>query len=173
MPKLKCKLPVILLAAAILIGSMSACSTQSGSSEEYDRLLNENKELTSQLASLQETVKTKVTGNFVATVRALSPDYVLDTTTSTVAVLTCFQSSPFMVYVGQEVASQLKVGESYYFEIEPMEIGEISRAEFDEGCPAVEAAFPLFNLRIASFRAPAAEESGLDSTHVIYEESGK
>ncbi len=170
MTRLKTNLPVLLLTVVFLIFTITGCSFQGKSQEEYNDLIKQNQQLKSELAPYQETINTKITGSFVATVRELSPDYVGDCVTPTIAVLTCFQSPPFMVHVGKEMASKLKVGESYYFEIEEKSIGEISKAEFNKGCPYVEEAYASYHFQIKSFRTPKEEEGGLDSVHIIYKE---
>lgn len=44
-------------------------------------------------------------------VRDIIPNYCLDDTTPTVAVLTLFQDSLFTIYVGEEMESQLVINE--------------------------------------------------------------
>lgn len=175
MTRLKTNLPVLLLTVVFIIFTITGCSFQGKSQEEYNDLqekyndlIEQNQQLQSELVPYQETINTKITGSFVATVHQLSPDYVGDSVTPRVAVLTCFQDSPFMVHVGEEMASKLKAGESYYFEIEEKSIGEISKAEFYKGCPCVEEAYAAYYFRIKSFRTPKEGEGGLDSTHIIY-----
>ena len=73
-------------------------------------------------------VHAQLEGSFLATVRGVIPDYVLDDSTPLIAILTTFQSGPFLALVGEE-AAQLEVGESYIFQIAATEIGEISAAE--------------------------------------------
>lgn len=163
------RLPAQLLIAVICILAITGCSSPNVSEDKYNELLQQNQRLISELEPLQESINTKITGSFVATVRQLSPDYCGDCFTPRVAVLTCFQTGPFMVHVGKEMASKLKIGESYYFEIADQSIGEITKAEFEKGCPSVEAAYALYYFKIKSFRAPKESEGGLDSVHIIYE----
>lgn len=168
MARFKNNLPALLLSVTISIFAITGCSSSGITQEDYNQLLEQNQKLASELAPLKETINTKITGDFVATVRDLSPDYAGDCVTPRVAVLTCFQMGPFMVHVGEEMASKLKIGESYYFEIADQSIGEISKAEFDKGCPPIEAAYALYYFKIKSFRAPKESEGGLDSVHIIY-----
>jgi len=168
MRNIKNKSNIFLLVIVTTIFIVSGCSAQNVSENEHNKLLEENQKLTSQLALAQENINTKVTGSFVATVRQLSPDYVLDNSTLTMAVLTCFQSGPFMVHVGEDMAKELTVGETYYFEIDENEIGEISKNEFEKGCPSIEVAFYLYNLHIKSFREPYEHEYGLASININY-----
>ena len=64
-----------------------------------------------------EPVTVRIGGSFTATVWDLIPDYCLDDTTLQVAVVTCFQSGPFTLFLGEEQVKQLKVGAQYVFEI--------------------------------------------------------
>lgn len=164
---------LFLLVVVTSIFIVSDCSKQNVSENEHNKLLEENQKLTSQLSLAQENVNTKVTGSFVATVRQLSPDYVLDNSTPTMAVLTCFQCAPFMVRIGEDMAKELTTGKTYYFEIDENEIGEISRNEFEKGCPEIEVAFNLYNLHIISFREPYEHEYGLVSVNIKYEKANE
>ncbi|QSX06464.1 hypothetical protein JYG23_03120 [Sedimentibacter sp. zth1] len=158
---------------------LSGCSEQNISEEEYEQLLSQNIQLVSELENIKETdnkketINTMVTGHFVANVRQLSPDYCLDDFTPTVAVLTCFQDYPFMVHIGEEMASQLVVGKSYYFEIVETEIGEILKTDFDKHFLSINAAFAQYNLKIKNFRTPSENECGIVSTFITYEEITK
>lgn len=121
-----------------------------------------------------DNVNVMLTGNFVATVRHLIPDYCLDNTTKTVAVVTFFQDGPFAIYVGDELASELEEGVSYYFEIEDMEIGEITKEQF-EGGPymVVESLLKNNHTKFKTVRPSKEDECGLDSVHLKYIEKGQ
>lgn len=118
----------------------------------------------------EPTIHTKIRGSFVATVRAVLPDYCLDDTTPQIAVLTCFQRSPFTVYVGKELATQLKVGETYTFQIEDKDIDPISEVEFSSGVPSLEIAIPLYQLRIGAIYDTKNYENGLDTATLTFEQ---
>ena len=158
----------MLLAALLTVVLFSGCTKTE--TADYTALAAENQRLTAELAAATETVNTKVTGTFVADVRQVSPGYTLDAVTPTAVMLTCFQDSPFMVIVGEELASKLTAGKAYYFELEEKEIGKISKAEFEKGCPNLAAAFPLYNLQIKSFRLAQDDERGLESVNVTFAE---
>ena len=93
----------------------------------------------------------------------------LDDSTPLIAILTTFQSGPFLALVGEE-AAQLEVGESYIFQIAATEIGEISAAELENGIQAEEA-FGLYDLQIESFQ-PAGDDdiSGPESALLTYQQ---
>lgn len=117
-----------------------------------------------------DLVHMKLTGSFAVTVRELIPDYCLDDVTPTVAVVTCFQDAPFTLYVGEEMASQMTVGERYVFEIEETDLGEIPR-DMPERYPASpEAVISMFHVKIANIRPAEDEEWGLDSIRLAYVE---
>lgn len=121
--------------------------------------------------SMGKTVHLKLTGSFAATVREVIPDYCLDDVTPTVAVVTCFQDAPFTLYVGEEKASQLTVGEQYVFEIEETDIGEMP-LDMPERYPASpETVIPMFHVKIAEIRPAKEEEWGIDAIHLAYVES--
>lgn len=116
-----------------------------------------------------EKEQAKITGDFVVIVRDIIPDYCLDNTTPTVAVVTLFQDSPFTIYVGEEMASQLEINEFYSFKIEEQEIGKIDKESFDKDDLDPRSALPLYNLKIKSIEKVTVDEYGLDSINLIYE----
>ncbi len=113
-------------------------------------------------------VNAKITGSFCATVRWIGPDYCLDDSTPNTVMLTCFQSEPFLIFPGEEIASKLEVGKIYYFEVQDTPIGNISKSEFDKGI-IVETAFALYPIKIKAFRIANQDEWGLQSINLKYE----
>lgn len=107
-----------------------------------------------------------ISGYFTATVRDVIPDYTFDDSTPMVAVVTCFQSTPFTVWLGEELASQVKVGETYNFEIIEKEI-TMDQESVGKALPSPETAIPLYNLRIASVSIAGEEDYGLDTYHFV------
>lgn len=116
-----------------------------------------------------KTVHAKLTGSFTVTVRELIPDYCLDDITPNVAVVTCFQDVPFTVWLGEEMTSQLIVGEQYVFEIEETDIGELLQETFELNQPSPEAVIPMYQIRIANIREDNGDEWGLESNRLQYE----
>ena len=117
----------------------------------------------------KEKVQAKITGDFVVMVRDIIPDYCLDNTRPTVVVVTLFQDSPFTIYVGEEMASQLEINELYNFKIEEQEIGMIDKESFDKDKLDPKIVLPLYDLKIKSIEKVTIDEYGLDSINLIYE----
>ena len=115
-----------------------------------------------------EALPVTVSGTFAARVRDLIPDYVLDSETPRVAVVTLFQSGPFTLQVG-DLAQELEIGGTYVFEIEPREDLEITAEEYEGGAPFADEAISRYELRIAGFRAAREDEFGLDSSCIVFE----
>jgi len=162
---------ILLLMAALMIVSLPGCGGVS--KEQYNKVCAERDALKLELEELQnnteelETVRVKLKGTFTATVRALSPDYESDDTTPLMAVVTLFQSTPFMIYTGN-FTEQLETGETYVFEIKE-QVVEIPLSEYESGYPAPEVVIPQYNLRLSGFRESVESDWGLDSVHLVYE----
>ena len=163
---------LLLLAGCLLAG----CAGDTGNSDDmvarsdYEAVCAERDQLAAELAQATgDTVRAQLGGSFQATVRGVIPDYVLDDSTPLIAILTTFQSGPFLALVGEK-AAQLEVGESYIFQIAATEIGEISAAELENGIQAEEA-FGLYDLQIESCQ-PAGDDdiSGPESALLTYQQ---
>lgn len=116
----------------------------------------------------QSTTKTSfVSGSFTATVRDVIPDYVLDTWTPIVAVVTEYQSSPFLLRVGEEIGRQLQVGETYVFTMSFIATDYPKEVLEDVGTAALIAMLP--QLRVTEFRLAEAGETALDSLQLTIE----
>jgi len=162
---------ISLLMAALMIVSLSGCGGVS--KEQYNEVCAERDALKLELEELRgspgepETVRVKLKGTFTATVCALSPDYESDDTTPLMAVVTLFQSTPFMIYTGN-FTEQLETGKTYVFEIKE-QVVEIPLSEYESGYPPPEVVFPQYGLRLSGFREAAESDCGLDSVHLVYE----
>jgi hypothetical protein len=125
-------------------------------------------------ADLLEKSKGQVTvsGYFTATVRSTIPDYVYDNETPLMVVVTCFQSIPFTLWLGEELISQVEVGETYVFRVRETSADltqQTAATKYGESLTSPEIAVPLFGLQIVSI-APAEEEDyGLDASHLALE----
>jgi hypothetical protein len=167
---------VKLLLVTSFLTLITGCSNKNNLQSEYDKACVERDALQAENNQLIENTKkvhSQIEGTFVATVRALIPNYTLDDKTRTVAILTCFQDSPFTISVGEENAGQLIEGETYLFHIKTTDIGEISKEEFDAGVFSVQAAISLYNIQISGFRIAADSEIGLFSVNLTYEKIDK
>lgn len=105
-------------------------------------------------------------GAFVATVRQLIPDYCLDTWTLNTAVVTLFQSSPFVINVGDEVAATLEVNKAYYFEVKETPVGRIPRVWLSHCSLPTEVIVEMYHLNIASARLAKDDEIDLSEKPV-------
>lgn len=122
-------------------------------SEKIDTVLEKayNEDAHSGSSSSEETLSAnaKISGCFTATVRDVIPDYTFDDSTPMVAVVTCYQSAPFTIWLGAELAAQVNPGETYNFEITEKEVN-MNQEYAEEALSSPEVAIPLYNLRIAS-----------------------
>ncbi len=138
--------------------------------EKYNQLFTENTELKETLKDYEEaTIPTKVVGGFSATVRDIIPDYCLDFTTPQVAVVTCFQDSPFTISIGEGRAKELTIGETYYFEFKETEIGQLTEKEFNNGWADPREVLERYGVPIETIRLAEEDELGLESLKVRFE----
>ena len=158
----------LIISLLALLLALAGCGGVSR--EEYDRVCAERDALQARLeeADGAEALSVTVSGTFAARVRDLIPDYVLDSETPRVAVVTLFQSGPFTLQVG-DLAQELEIGGTYVFEIEPREDLEITAEEYEGGAPFADEAISRYGLRIAGFRAAREDEFGLDSSCIVFE----
>lgn len=159
------KFMIIIITFSFML--LSACSVAGSSEILQEETLTQNEPQ----AMEKQTVPARLTGSFTVTVREVIPDYCLDDVTPAVAVVTCFQDKPFTVYLGEEMAAHLTVGEQYVFEIADTDIGELPKEIFQSVMPSPEIVIPTYSLRIFGIRKAEEEEWGLDSIHLQYVEA--
>lgn len=172
------KKQILAAASFILVVALSACGGVT--TQEHNALIAERDELLSQKEALTQECETlraerdasalvtaTISGYFTAYVQTLMPDYCTDDTIPRVAVVTCFQSLPFTVFLGEELISQVKVGEAYVFEIREAAI-ELTQQELDSFPPAPDVVLPLYDLSITSIRPAEEADLGLDSYSFVY-----
>lgn len=148
----------------ILVITLTGCNLKAVSQADYGRLQQQCDSLlleNSQLRGQIDEVDAKVAGAFVATVRQLIPDYCSDTWTLNTAVVTLFQSGPFVIRVGEDIASTLQVNRTYYFEVKEAPIGKISQALLSKRTLGPEVMVEMYHLTIASARLAKDDEIGL------------
>ena len=109
----------------------------------------------------------QIEGKFVAKVRAVLPDYILDDTTPRNIVVTTFQSGPFLINVGA-LADDLEIGEIYSFEVTPKKLGTFKLSELDNTVLSPEKAVPLYNLRIERIHDATEEAYSQDGAQLQY-----
>lgn len=115
----------------------------------------------------EESNKTIVRGSFTVSVRDVIPDYCLDETTPTVAVVTQFQDNPFTMYVGEEIGRELEIGKTYVFTIEPREV-DYSQ-EVLKGLSLASLVWEIPGFKIVEFRVAEEHEMGVDSLNLTIE----
>ena len=115
----------------------------------------------------EESDKAMVSGSFTVTVRDVIPDYCLDETTPTVAVVTQFQDNPFTMYVGEEIGRELEIGKTYVFTIEPREVDYSQDVLKSLSLASLVWEIPRF--KIAEFRVAEEHEMGGDSLNLTIE----
>lgn len=145
-----------LLISAMMV--MSVCSKQDMEGNKAETFISTEQEEMNTPAS---DIKTTVSGSFTVGVRDVIPDYCLDDVTPSVAVVTEFQSYPFTMFVGEEIGSQLEVGEVYVFTIKPMVV-DYSK-DYLESLNLSSLVWELPDFEITDFRLADEDELGLES----------
>lgn len=170
--------------AVLVLVSFLLTSCGGVSIDNYNAVSKERDELLIQKANLEseylgvleerddllqryEIVPATITGQFTATDRATLPDYVMGDTTHTVAIVNCFQDSPFAVYLGARLISQVEIGKTYVFEIEETEI-QLQRQQCDGPLPSPAEAVALYGVEVAAVRKAEENDLGLNGYHLEY-----
>jgi len=154
---------ILSVVTIFLCFSFSGCVSKA----DYKFLMDEYEHLKADYLNLAYeniVVNTTISGNFTVTVRELMPNYVLDDKTPMSAVVTSFQSAPFVLNLNEEIISQLEEGKIYTFEIEEKDV-EVTKNQLEEAV-FPDVAIPLFNLKIKS--VTPAEETGLDCNNLKF-----
>ena len=144
-----------LISIILVIG---ACSNQDIEQIREETEISEEHKVTDMLAS---NIETTVSGSFTVCVRDVIPDYCLDGVTLNVAIVTEFQSYPFTLFVGEEIGSQLEIGEIYVFTIKPMVVDYTK--EYLKGLNLSSLVWELPRMEITDFRLANEDELGLES----------
>jgi hypothetical protein len=87
-------------------------------------------------------------------------------------VVTCFQSSPFTLWLGDELISQVEVGETYVFRVRETSIAlaqQTAAPQYAVPLTNPEIAVPLFGSQIVSITPAEEEDYGLDASHLALE----
>ena len=147
------------LMTAALMGCGGTAEADSAILEQNKALLAENEQLKAQLQQTEQTPqKATIRGSFVATVRQLLPDYVMDDTTPAVALVTQFQDTPFTVQLGPDLIKQVEEGKAYTFTIQDTEVDLTQYPNPDFMLdPAV---FMAMNIKIKVSEIAPAESAG-------------
>ena len=112
--------------------------------------------------------RTMVSGSFTVGVRDVMPDYVLDSWTPNVAIVTEFQGYPFTLLVREEIGAKLQSGEQYVFTIEPIvvdySVEELKQMELSS------LVWELPGFYITDARLAEEGECGLSSLQLTFAE---
>ena len=162
---------ILLVGFAIMA---SACNSQE-TTENYEeetvlnvQEISDTQEMSgTQEASEDQETKTTISGSFTVCVRDVIPDYCMDDVTKNVAVVTEFQSEPFTLFVGEEIANQLEIGQNYVFTINPIEVDEAK--EDVAGMSLASLVWELPEFEITEFRLANEDELGLESLALTIE----
>lgn len=149
--------------AALLLVSFTACGSDSKGQQD------DGQETTAKA----ELVNTRVTGEITLSVKGFEPDYVLDDTSPTMAVVRPFQGVPFFLrqdYTVSDKLPALEEGKTYVFVIEEKYIGKLTREQFEAGCPKPAVAIELFDLQFKEIREAKEDEMGTGQGNLIFEE---
>lgn len=149
----------------LLIGVIIVIGVCNNPDTELNKMETEVSEEQEMLDTQPSSIETTVSGSFTVCVRDIIPDYCSDDVTPKVAVVTEFQSYPFTVFVGEEIGSQLEIGEIYVFTIKPMVVDY--KKEYLEGMNLSSLVWELPRIEITNFRLANEDEIGLDSLCLI------
>ena len=152
---------VLLIGVAIVAG---ACNSQEVAQNNAEVAMANEQEEPEMAVNVE---KTTVSGSFTVCVRDVIPDYCMDDVTKNVAVVTEFQSNPFTVYVGEEIANQLEIGQNYVFTINPIEVDEAKEDLEEMSLSSLVWELPEFE--ITDFRLANENELGLESLTLTIE----
>jgi hypothetical protein len=102
----------------------------------------------------------QIEGAFVAKVRDIIPNYVLDDATPNTLVVTMFQEGPFLIHTGSlgDLVETVEVDKVYIFEIKPKIIGIFNEAELDYAALSPDAAMSLYHLQVENIYEVDDEE---------------
>ena len=155
------------LMAVFLLAACSACGRNA--SDQYDEGYQKGYEDGCTSVNKELTGNAVIRGSFTATVREVSPDYVLDDTTPQVAVVTLFQESPFTIFVGEELGKTLEPGQIYTFEVAEANVEDVRISDMEQAYLDPATAISKYQLKIDSIRPAAEEEWGLECNRLSIE----
>ncbi|MBS3991197.1 MAG: hypothetical protein KGZ51_03925 [Erysipelothrix sp.] len=145
--------------ALILVLVLSGC-TQGISQKEFDDLRTSYQALQQKLDNI--FVLGTCSGYFVATIRGFSQDYVSDEEDK-VAIVTEFQSAPFMIVLSSEQLQTLEIGKVYVFNTESKDVTLISD-EFMKQTTNIQQLLLQYQLVVTSISLATESQSGLNGS---------
>lgn len=116
---------------------------------------------------LSSELTVNVTGSFTATVRKLIPDYVSEPG-NTAAVVTLFQSGPFVLKLSAEMCEQLEEGQTYTFIVKEEETALPSYLLWTNDNSISWDALILRKISVSDVRTAEDDEYGMNCWRVKY-----
>jgi len=113
-----------------------------------------------------QTKSTVVSGSFTVEVIDVIPDYCFDDVTPCVAIVSEFQSYPFTLFVGEEIGSQLKAGEIYVFDIEPITVNYPKETLAQLNLSSI--VWELSDFQVIDVRLAEENELGMESLQLTF-----
>lgn len=113
-----------------------------------------------------QTNSTTVSGSFTVEVIDVIPDYCFDDVTPCVAIVAEFQSYPFTLFVGEEIGSQLKAGEIYVFDIEPITVNYPKETLAQMNLSSI--VWELSDFQVIDARLAEENEMGMESLQLTF-----
>ena len=107
-----------------------------------------------------ESKQVQIEGAFVAKVRDIIPNYVLDDATPNILVVTMFQEGPFLISTGslEDLVETVEVDKVYIFEIKSKIIGICNESELDYAALSPDVAMSLYHLQVENIYEVDDEE---------------
>ena len=116
---------------------------------------------------LSSELTVNVTGSFTATVRKLIPDYVSEPG-NTAAVVTLFQSGPFVLKLSEKMCEQLEEGQTYTFIVKEEETALPSYLLWTNDNSISWDALILRKISVSDVRTAEDDEYGMNCWRVKY-----
>lgn len=142
--------------------------------DENNQLKVQIQELTDELNDCKEELdqydeyekgKVKISGGLVLSVDAKLDDPHTESTVENVLVVRLFQSNHDIIRVSDEIAKEVEIGETYFFEIKPKVIEDVSVNEVQEVLSLDIGAMQW--LEVDRVREPKEDEYGLaENLHI-------
>lgn len=143
------------------------------SKEDYEKIVQENQQLQEQVEELQSQISNteklpdvRITGGIVATLHDILPNPFVGDGVPRYALIQYFQSGLTLVKVDPEIANELEIGESYYFEIEPYTVRN-DRYQFTKE-QVMQLAHNGPWLTITDYREPQEDEWGITTKSLMF-----
>lgn len=153
--------------------TMVGCS-QNNNNEEIESLKREIdglKSANNNLMNQTKKVDLKLSGDFTVTVQKIVAED--QTNIKNLALVNFFQSSVFLLPVGEKIAKELKEGEVYTFKLVDSTIKNYSSQDFKNGYYHIESFLNEDSVKLELVGVAKESEMGLNSNRIIVEEKSE